>query len=134
MTLCSTGYASTIADIFKESIYLVVSMDGEEDPAIKWNEDGVMFVRGPTEGHIVIFVGNESPLSLPVCVFQLLHTDDCVFYIYRFFLLIEWVPIRACFRYVTVRPWTKFPMYSRTVGKMTGLNDIADELMLIGYY
>jgi hypothetical protein len=26
-----------------------------------------------------------------------------------------WIPIRACFRYVTQKPWTRFPVYSRTL-------------------
>lgn len=26
-----------------------------------------------------------------------------------------WHPVRACFRYVTQKPWNRFPLYSRTV-------------------
>ena len=27
----------------------------------------------------------------------------------------EWIPIRACFRYVTQKPWSRIPVYTRTI-------------------
>ena len=27
----------------------------------------------------------------------------------------EWIPIRACFRYVTQKPWNRFPLFSKTI-------------------
>lgn len=29
--------------------------------------------------------------------------------------LVEWHPIRACFRYVTQKPWNRFPLKTKTV-------------------
>lgn len=30
-------------------------------------------------------------------------------------LLLEWHPIRACFRYVTQKPWNRFPLNTKTI-------------------
>ncbi|EPZ31289.1 hypothetical protein O9G_000934 [Rozella allomycis CSF55] len=76
----ASGYASVMADVTKESVYLVEYVNHDSDPPVKW-EDGVLFVR------------------------------DCNK---------EWHSIRACFRYVTQKPWNRFPIHTKTLV----LNDI----------
>ena len=33
----------------------------------------------------------------------------------KYIIILEWISIRACFRYVTQRPWRRFPLTSRTL-------------------
>ena len=71
------GYASAMADVFKEPVYLAELYVREKDahPPVEWRDD-VMHVRDSAG---------------------------------------EWHPIRACFRYVTQRPWDRIPMSSKTL-------------------
>ncbi|KAI8352745.1 hypothetical protein B0O80DRAFT_82406 [Mortierella sp. GBAus27b] len=71
----SSGYASTLAEVMKEKVWLVEFYEYDQDPPVKW-VDRVMYVR-----------------------------DDKK----------EWHPIRACFRYVTQKPWNRFPLFTKTV-------------------
>ncbi|KAF8939774.1 hypothetical protein BGZ58_008751 [Dissophora ornata] len=71
----ASGYASTLAEVMKEKVWLVEYYEYDQDPPVKW-VDRVMFVRD-----------NKK----------------------------EWHSIRACFRYVTQKPWNRFPLYTKTV-------------------
>ncbi|KAG0046774.1 hypothetical protein BGZ83_008057 [Gryganskiella cystojenkinii] len=71
----ASGYASTLADVMKEKVWLVEFYEYDQDPPVKWI-DRVMYIR-----------------------------DDKK----------EWHSIRACFRYVTQKPWNRFPLYTKTI-------------------
>ncbi|KAF9351525.1 hypothetical protein BGX34_000511 [Mortierella sp. NVP85] len=71
----ASGYASTLAEVMKEKVWLVEFYEYDQDPPVKW-VDRVMHIRDNNK---------------------------------------EWHPIRACFRYVTQKPWNRFPIYTRTV-------------------
>jgi len=69
----ASGYAATMADIFKENVHLVeyYSQDEDQTPCVRFNDQLVMEVLDK-EG--------------------------------------VWHPIRAAFRYVTQKPWTRLPL------------------------
>lgn len=71
----ASGYASVLADIIGENVYMVEYHVEDLDPPVRW-VDRVMQVRDENE---------------------------------------NWIPIRACFRYVTQKPWNRFPLNSKTV-------------------
>ncbi|KAF9208369.1 hypothetical protein BGZ59_010679 [Podila verticillata] len=71
----ASGYASTLAEVMKEKVWLVEFYEYDQDPPVKWI-DRVMYIRDEKK---------------------------------------EWHSIRACFRYVTQKPWNRFPLYTRTV-------------------
>ncbi|KAG0370673.1 hypothetical protein BGZ54_004989 [Gamsiella multidivaricata] len=71
----ASGYASTLAEVMKEKVWLVEFYEYDQDPPVKW-VDRVMHIRD-----------NKK----------------------------EWHSIRACFRYVTQKPWNRFPLYTKTV-------------------
>jgi hypothetical protein len=67
----ASGYAATIAEVFKEDCYLVECYDNKKNQCFR-------FVDGVLE---IILKGSD-----------------------------DWIPIRACFRYVTQRPWNRIPL------------------------
>ncbi|KAF9202106.1 hypothetical protein BGZ49_007683 [Haplosporangium sp. Z 27] len=71
----ASGYASTLAEVMKEQVWLVEYYEYDQDPPVKWI-DRVMYIRDEKK---------------------------------------EWHSIRACFRYVTQKPWNRFPLYTKTV-------------------
>ncbi|KAK3834490.1 MAG: hypothetical protein J3R72DRAFT_372272 [Linnemannia gamsii] len=71
----ASGYASTLAEVMKEKVWLVEYYEYDQDPPVKWI-DRVMFIRDEKK---------------------------------------EWHSIRACFRYVTQKPWNRFPLYTKTI-------------------
>ncbi|CAO3598726.1 unnamed protein product [Absidia cylindrospora] len=72
----SSGYASVLADVAQEDVWLVEWNVNDPDPNVKW-EDRVLYVRDLVEK--------------------------------------EWHPIRACFRYLTQKPWNRFPLRTKTI-------------------
>jgi hypothetical protein len=72
----TSGYAAMMADVAKESVWLVPCFQDDDDLPTRFTEDGVLEIRTPEN---------------------------------------EWVPIRAAFRYVTQRPWSRIPPITRTV-------------------
>ncbi|KAI9302094.1 hypothetical protein BJ944DRAFT_270462 [Cunninghamella echinulata] len=71
----SSGYASVLADVAQEDVWLVEWKIDDMDPNVKW-VDKVLYIRN----------------------------DDQ-----------EWLPIRACFRYLTQKPWNRFPLNTKTI-------------------
>ncbi|KAF9923541.1 hypothetical protein FBU30_006412 [Linnemannia zychae] len=71
----ASGYASTLADVMKEKVWLVEFYEYDQDPPVKW-VDRVMYIRDEKK---------------------------------------EWHSIRACFRYVTQKPWNRFPLFTKTI-------------------
>ncbi|KAF9134423.1 hypothetical protein BGX30_011940 [Mortierella sp. GBA39] len=71
----ASGYASTLAEVMKEKVWLVEFYEYDQDPPVKWI-DRVMYIRDEKK---------------------------------------EWHSIRACFRYVTQKPWNRFPLYTKTI-------------------
>ncbi|KAG0275522.1 hypothetical protein BGZ95_008699 [Linnemannia exigua] len=71
----ASGYASTLAEVMKEKVWLVEFYEYDQDPPVKW-VDRVMYIRDEKK---------------------------------------EWHSIRACFRYVTQKPWNRFPLYTKTI-------------------
>lgn len=69
----ASGYASAIADVINEQVYLISFKDGSDSPNVKFEQD-VMFIR----------------------------FDN------------EWLKVRACFRYLTQKPWNRLPVSSKT--------------------
>lgn len=45
----SSGYASTLAEVMKEKVWLVEFYDNDQDPPVKW-VDRVMYVRDDKKG------------------------------------------------------------------------------------
>ncbi|CAO3599217.1 unnamed protein product [Absidia cylindrospora] len=72
----SSGYASVLADVSQEDVWLVEWNVDDPDPNVKWL-DRVLYVRDRDGGH--------------------------------------WHPIRACFRYLTQKPWNRFPLRTKTI-------------------
>ncbi|SAL95646.1 hypothetical protein [Absidia glauca] len=72
----SSGYASVLADVSQEDVWLVEWNDNDPDPNVKWL-DRVLYVRDLVDK--------------------------------------EWHPIRACFRYLTQKPWNRFPLRTKTI-------------------
>lgn len=70
----TSGYASVIADVFKEPVFLAPFYENDLDPPVRF-VDGIMEVRDNN---------------------------------------MDWQPIRAAFRYVTQRPWTRIPSGTKT--------------------
>lgn len=66
------GYAAIIADVFRESVYLVEYKNQDDDPSVR-------------------FVGNNQ-------IMQIRDVNN------------QWMNIRACFRYVTQKPWNRLPI------------------------
>ena len=69
----TSGYASVIADVFKEEVLLIPNYLGE----------------------------NNDDIKIENRVFHVNFED-------------EWKPIRALFRYVTQKPWTRLPIHCKT--------------------
>lgn len=91
------SYAASIASLTGEATYLVEFYLTDPDPPVRWSDDGVMSIRIRTSlatahGH----AGRGTPADKET------HPD---------FL---WLQVRACFRYVTQRPWTRFPIITKT--------------------
>jgi hypothetical protein len=73
----ASGYAAVIASEFKENVYLTTFYDNEEDPAFKFDSNGIAYIRVKEEPE-------------------------------------KWLKVRAAFRYVTQKPWNRFPLTSKT--------------------
>ncbi|WP_196889048.1 hypothetical protein [Aureivirga sp. CE67] len=69
----ASGYASAIADVMKEKIYLIPFEKDDENPKIKF-EDSTMYAQ--IDG--------------------------------------SWKAVKACFRYLTQKPWNRLPVFSKT--------------------
>lgn len=121
------GYASAMATIGEEDVYACKYYSEDPNPPIRWFNK-VMHVRMPrpqpaaplTPPHSSSSTSTASASSSPslsskslspvlpmrehVCRYAVVHAEGD-----------DWVPIRAAFRYVTQRPWSRIPLSSRTL-------------------
>jgi hypothetical protein len=58
----ASGYAATIADVFKEKVYLVEFYADDPNPPVRWNKDKVMEVRLEDDKWITQKPWNRIPL------------------------------------------------------------------------
>jgi hypothetical protein len=91
------SYAASIASLTSEPTYLVEFYLTDPAPPVRWSDDGVMSIRiradmATAHGHME----RSDPAD------EATH-PGCV-----------WLKVRACFRYTTQRPWTRFPIITRT--------------------
>ncbi|KNC83945.1 hypothetical protein SARC_03809 [Sphaeroforma arctica JP610] len=108
----ASGYASAMATVFDEKVYLVEIRDQfgleadisdeklNEIRSCKW-VDGVCYVRA---GRVVVPKGKASADAEPAATVAKVDEEKP-----------EWVACRAVFRYVTSRPWNRIPIKARTV-------------------
>lgn len=69
----ASGYASAIADIMNEEVYLISFYNDDKKPNVKFKDD-IMYI---------------------------LYEKD-------------WLKVRACFRYLTQKPWNRIPILTKT--------------------
>ncbi|MGB0896286.1 MAG: hypothetical protein ACPGU9_05370 [Flavobacteriaceae bacterium] len=69
----ASGYASAIADVMKEEVYLVPFKNHDIQPNVKFEND-------------VMYINSDG----------------------------QWLKVRACFRYLTQKPWNRLPILSKT--------------------
>ena len=119
----SSGYAHAMADIMKEKVYLVPFYDGEENHHVRF-EDGVMMVRvdDRAAGASVDRMADDAAKGVAKVVDHAAKgeakgegaakgegetegstTSEA-----------GWMPIRACYRYLTQKPWNRVPLHTRT--------------------
>jgi len=87
----ASSYAAVLSDLASEPVFLVEFYLTDDKPPVRWTDDGVMEIRVSS----AVAVGAkpaEDEASKPE----------------------EWKPVRAAFRYVTQRPWTRFPIKCKT--------------------
>ena len=89
-------YAAVLADVAKENVWLVEWYVDDPDPNVKW-VDRVLYIRDENRGNF-FFMG---------CLTRGRQWELIV--------LIEWHPIRACFRYLTQKPWNGPPLNTKTI-------------------
>jgi hypothetical protein len=95
------AYASTIADATGEAVFLVEAFLQDPSPPVRWDERRMLHVRLP------------QPKPQPQ---QQRRTEEEAAAASAPSAAGEetWVPVRAAFRYVTQRPWTRLPLDART--------------------
>jgi hypothetical protein len=82
----TSGYAAMLADITGEPVWSVPCFEYDKDLPMRFT-DGVLEIRPPKQESA------QEPAQ---------ESEQ------------EWIPIRAAFRYVTQRPWTRIPIITRT--------------------
>ena len=92
----SSGYAHAMADSMQEPVYLVPFYDNGEHDHVRF-VDGVMWIRELSHQP-----DSPNPSSESVTPSKSTNPSD------------SWIPIRACYRYLTQRPWNRVPMQLRT--------------------
>lgn len=102
----ASGYAATLADLAGETVYLVPCFADDLDPKVRCREDGVLEIC--TSGAVLlksqINLKNDNMNGSSTGYGQNGHACDHL-----------WEPVRAALRYVTQRPWTRFPPVTRTM-------------------
>ncbi|KAG5457478.1 MAG: hypothetical protein BJ554DRAFT_2495, partial [Olpidium bornovanus] len=104
----ASGYAAAMAEVTKERVWLVEYYDWDLDPPVKW-DDGAMSVKDKDGGGrnlvaCTLFVRTYAAVDRNTGL--RLVVSECI---------VVWHPIRACFRYVTQKPWNRFPLSTKTV-------------------
>lgn len=89
----SSGYAAVLADVAKEKVWLCEWYMNDPSPNVKWI-DGVLYIRDNEKGKLLFLYAMSFIKS---------------------FLYLVWHPIRACFKYLTQKPWNRFPIKTKTI-------------------
>eukprot|EP00850_Spirogloea_muscicola_P017748 SM000155S01677 [mRNA] locus=s155:209838:212365:- [translate_table: standard] len=100
----ASGYAAVLADLTGEQVYLVPCYADDPEPKSRFRSDGVLEVR--TSNAVVKQQGspNRNGNGVPSVHSPPTLTEPEL-----------WEPIRAAVRYVTQRPWSRFPPLTRTM-------------------
>mmetsp|Transcript_17705 Transcript_17705/g.56549 ORF Transcript_17705/g.56549 Transcript_17705/m.56549 type:complete len:569 (+) Transcript_17705:1887-3593(+) len=93
----ATGYAQCMADFLKTRVFIVEMFRHDDKAPYRWRDDGVLEIR----------VGrSDAEHALPdTSLFKPVEGDESR----------VWVPVRAAFRYVTIAPWTRIPVVTKTL-------------------
>lgn len=108
----SSGYAAVLADLASEPVYLAEYFLTDEAPPVRYTVNRVMALRIDAE----VAAERGLPTFDRTEVFRLVPgakldgTDEPA----PEDPTKAWVPVRAAFRYVTQRPWTRFPVHCKT--------------------
>ena len=105
----SSGYAHAMADSMQEPVFLVPFYDNGEHDHVRFL-DGVMWIRELSHQPDTLHSSPNSPNPSEA------HdtSDDVSHQPNSPNLSDSWIPIRACYRYLTQRPWNRVPMQLRT--------------------
>lgn len=105
----ASSYATVLSDLAKEPVYLVEFYLTDDTPPVRWTADGVMEVRvsqatalGKGGGVAKSGEGSAAAAATGGAAAGEAKPEE------------EWKPVRAAFRYVTQRPWTRFPIKCKT--------------------
>mmetsp|Transcript_28722 Transcript_28722/g.46464 ORF Transcript_28722/g.46464 Transcript_28722/m.46464 type:complete len:369 (+) Transcript_28722:543-1649(+) len=70
----------------------------DKNPPAKWSKDGVLSIRLPREEALAALDEADT------CLIEEAEESGLV-----------WVPVRAAFRYVTIAPWSRIPVVTKTL-------------------
>ena len=93
------SYAATMASLSGEPVYLVEFYLTDPEPPVRWDSEGVMSIRVAAA---TVEANGHSDAATPAAA-STIGAPAAV-----------WIPVRACFRYVTQRPWSRLPVVSKT--------------------
>ncbi|ETO33207.1 hypothetical protein RFI_03899 [Reticulomyxa filosa] len=130
----ATGYAASLADVMNEKVYVVKHYDNDKDPPVRFDAEGVMWIRcestypkqkndkGTSKASSSAHpVGNSNANSKKhVRIEEVVTSTSEKDKTKRREQeqeqerVLEWVPVRAAFRYVTQKPWSRIPINTKT--------------------
>lgn len=90
-----------MSDYLGKSVFLIEFFKLDPNPPAKWTVDGVLLIRvkkSELQKHYPEKVALGQPCKDPE------YAQDYV-----------WVPVRAAFRYVTIAPWSRIPIVTKTL-------------------
>lgn len=88
-----------MASLSGEPVYLVEFYLTDPEPPVRWDSEGVMSIRVAAA---TVEANGHSDAATPAAA-STIGAPAAV-----------WIPVRACFRYVTQRPWSRLPVVSKT--------------------
>ncbi|ETO05077.1 hypothetical protein RFI_32319 [Reticulomyxa filosa] len=91
-----------------EKVYVVKNFDNDSDPAVRFDEDGVMWVRGETTYSKKQLEAKKKRGKYQRVTIEVTEDNKDERKV------LEWIPVRAAFRYVTQTPWSRFPIATKT--------------------
>jgi len=93
----ATGYAQCMSDYLNETVHVVEFYRDDKNPPARWTPAGILEIRVARE---------DALLSLPdETLYKQVDNNNSL----------VWIPVRACFRYVTIAPWTRIPVITKTL-------------------
>ncbi|GBG33769.1 Hypothetical Protein FCC1311_099922 [Hondaea fermentalgiana] len=96
----ATGYAQCMSDYLAKTVFCVEFFKLDKNPPAKWTPDGVLLIRvkkADLEKHYPEKVSLSEPCT----------DEEYSDYV--------WVPVKAAFRYVTIAPWSRIPIVTKTL-------------------